>query len=406
MTGKGNTIKQEVDLVLQGGTAITVDSERRVIRDAGIVVQGEDIAFVGKATEISERYQAKRTLDCTDKVIIPGLVNAHIHYSHHLSKVLIPDNLGGSPWSNFIHSNVSTKITPEDEIWGAKAVLLETLKSGSTAFLEPGSYHPFETIRSGIESIGMKGMMGRRSFDLVTLGHSALAESTDDILKIHERFLNEFGKEKRRIRPMVTIVGQDRFTDRLVVESKKMADRHGVLLNMHLANYLETLHETKERTGYRPVEHLEKLGVLDKNVVLVHMIHVNQREVDILAKRGTKVVHCPSTALKLNYGLSFERFPEMLDAGIPVAIASDASDCSNYHDMVRIMNLAAVLYKDIRYDPEIMGAERAIEMATINGAKTMGMENEIGSLETGKKADIVIFDTNRLATRRIARTSS
>ena len=125
------------------------------------------------------------------------------------------------------------------------------------------------------------------------------------------------------------------------------------------------------------------------------MVHVSQREVEILAKRGVKVIHCPSTALKLSYGLAYDRFPEMLDAGIPVAIASDASDCSNYHDMVRIMYLAAVLHKDLRQDPEIMGAEVAIEMATINGAKTMGLEKEIGSLEIGKRADIAIFDTRR-----------
>jgi len=269
------------------------------------------------------------------------------------------------------------------------------LKSGTTAFMEPGSYHPYDTIQSGIEEIGIKGMMGRRSFDLVSLGHGSLKENADKILKIHERFLNEFSGSKRRIKPMVTIVGMGRFTDRLVVESKKMADRHGVRLHMHLANYIETVHETKERTGYRPVEHLEKLGVLDENVVLVHMVHVSQREVEILAKRGVKVIHCPSTALKLSYGLAYDRFPEMLDAGIPVAIASDASDCSNYHDMVRIMYLAAVLHKDLRQDPEIMGAEVAIEMATINGAKTMGLEKEIGSLEIGKRADIAIFDTRR-----------
>jgi cytosine/adenosine deaminase-related metal-dependent hydrolase len=125
------------------------------------------------------------------------------------------------------------------------------------------------------------------------------------------------------------------------------------------------------------------------------MLHVSQREVNILAKRGAKVVHCPSTALKLNYGMNYARFPEMLEAGIPVAIGSDASDCSNYHDMVRIMYLAAVLFKDLRFDPELMGAERAIEMATINGAKTMGLEHEIGSLEAGKKADVVLFDTRR-----------
>lgn len=393
-------MKQKVNWILQGGTAITVDSERRVIRDAGIAINGENIAFVGKAKEVSDQYQSKQILDCTDKVMIPGLVNAHIHYHHHLSKGLIPDNLGPVLESNFVHSNVSPYLTAEDEIWGAKALLLEMLKSGTTAFLEAGSYHPYEIIQCGIENIGIKGLMGRRSFDLVSLGHSPrLQESTDEILKIQERFLKEFGKGKRRIRPIITIVGMGRFTDRLALESKKMADRYGVLLKMHLSNHSHYVIETQVRTGYRPVEHLERLGILDKNVVLVHMIYVTQKEVDILAKRETKVVHCPSTALKVGYGLSQGRFPEMLHAGIPVAIGSDCSDCSNYHDMVRIMNLAAVLYKDIRCNAELMGAEQAIEMATINGAKTMGMEHEIGSLESGKKADIVIFDTNRLEWR-------
>jgi cytosine/adenosine deaminase-related metal-dependent hydrolase len=388
-------MKEHGDLMLTGGTAITVDPARRVIRDAAVVVSGDKIAFVGKADEAAARYDAQRLMDCRDKVIIPGIVNAHIHYSHHLSKGLIPDDLGGSPWSNFIHSKVSPHIRAENEVWAAQALLIELLKSGSTSFLEAGSYHPFDTIRSDIQKIGIKGMMGRRSFDLVSLGHAALKEDADDILKIHEQLLTQFEKQSLRIRPIVTIVGMGRFTDKLVLESKRMADRHGVPLKMHLANYFETLNETKERTGYRPVEHLDKLGVLDTNVVLVHMLHVSQREVNILAKRGAKVVHCPSTALKLNYGMAYARFPEMLEAGVPVAIGSDASDCSNYHDMVRIMYLAAVLFKDIRFDPELMGAERAIEMATINGAKAMGLEHEIGSLEAGKKADIVIFDTRR-----------
>lgn len=389
--------KREADLVLKGGTAITVDSERRVIRDAGIATKGEDIVFVGKAKEVSERYQAKHTLDCSDKVMTPGLINAHIHFHHHLSKSLIPDNFGPVVNSNFIHSKVSPYLTAEDEIWGAKALLVEMLKGGTTSFLEAGSYHPFEIIKGGIQDIGIKGMMGRRAFDLASLGHSTkLKESTDDILKIQEKFLIEFGKGNLPIRPIVTIVGMGRFTDRLVVESKKMADRYGVLLKMHLSNYVANVQETRWLTGYRPVEHLEKLGVLDTNVVLVHMVYVNQKEVEILAKRGTKVIHCPSTALRAAYGLSFGRFPEMLNAGIPVAIGSDTSDCSNYHDMVRMMNLSAVLYKDIHCDPEIMGAETAIEMATINGAKAMGMEDEVGSLEEGKKADIVIFDSNRL----------
>ena len=396
MENKENLKKQEVDLILRGGTAITVDSERRVIRDAGIAILGEEIVFVGKVGEVFERYLAKRILNCEDKVVIPGMVNAHIHFPHHMSRGLIPDNLGPLVTSDFIHSNISSYLTEEDEVCGAKAVLLEILKSGCTAFLEAGSLHPFEVMRCGIERFGIKGMVGRRSFDLVSLGHSYMVESTDDILKDQEKFLKEFSKEKLLIRPHVTIEGLNRFTDRLVIESKKLADRYGVLLCMHLAMSAAQVQETRQRTGYRAVEHLEKLGVLDKNVVLAHMIYVNQKEVDILAKRETKVVHCPNAALRSGYSLLWGRFPEMLDAGIPVAIGSDASNCSNYHDLIRIMYLTAVYYKSLRFDPEIMGAERAIEMATINGAKTMGIENEIGSLDVGKKADIVIFDTNRL----------
>jgi len=386
--------KQVVDLVLSGGTAITVDAERRVIRDAGIVVQGENILFVGKSTEVSGRYTGKKTLDCTDKVIIPGLVNAHIHFSHHMSKSLIPDTLGPAVQSNFTHIQASPNLIADNEVWGSKALLIEMLKGGQTTFLEAGSYFPFEMLEAGLEEIGVKGFMGRRASDRESLGHSSLMEATDDILKLQEKLLKEFGDQKL-IRPCVCIVGLQRYTDRLVIESKKMADRYGVLLNLHESAWLDLVTECRKRNGRRPIEHLEKLGVLDKNTVLVHMLFVNQKEVDILAKHGTKVVHCPSAGVKLGYPFVFGRFPEMLEAGIPVAIGSDSSDCSNYHDMVRVMNLAAVLYKGLRYDPEIMGAERAVEMATINGAKTLGLENEIGSLETGKKADIAIFQTNR-----------
>jgi len=126
------------------------------------------------------------------------------------------------------------------------------------------------------------------------------------------------------------------------------------------------------------------------------MIHVDDTEIRIVKKYGAKVVHCPSTALKLVYGLiMFGRFPEMMNEGIPVALGSDAAECSNHHDMVRILNLSALVFKDMRFDPYVINAERAIEMATINGAKVMGLENEIGSLEKGKKADLIVFNMKR-----------
>ena len=388
----------EVDLLLLGGTAITVDADRRVIRDAGIAIKGEEILFVGKAREASEQFIARKNIDCKNKVLIPGLIDTHLHFSHHLSKGLIPDNLGPAVQSNFTHTMASPNLTPEDEIAGAKALLLECLKSGTTTFFEVGSYHPFDVLRSGIEKIGIKGIMGRRASDRESLGHSSMMESTDFILEQQENLLKEF-KDNKIIKPCVTIVGLQRFTDRLVVEAKKMADRYGVVFGLHLAAWLDCVNECRKRNGCRPVEHLERLGVLDDNVVLAHMLYVNQKEVDILAKYKTKVAWSASAAIKIGYSLAFGRYPEMLRAGIPVSLGTDGSDCSNYHDMVRELYLASVLYKDLRGEPEIMGAEQAIEMATINGAKCLGMQDEIGSLEPEKKADIVIFDTDRLEWR-------
>ena len=394
MESSNGDVKRAIDLVLTGGTAITVDPERRVIRDAGIAVHGEDILFVGKATEVDARFTGKKKLDCTDKVMIPGLINAHIHFSHHMSKSLIPDNLGPAVQTQFTHYKASPNLTAENEVWGSKALLIEMLKGGTTTFLEAGSYHPIDMLEGGIEEIGIKGFMGRRASDRESLGHSSLMESTDDILKHQEILLKEYGCRKN-IRPCVSIDGMQRYTDRLVTEAKKMADQYGVLFTLHESAWHDSVTECRKRNGRRPIEHLEKLGILDENVALVHMLFVNQKEVDMLAKSGSKVVHCPSAGVKLGYPFVFGRFPEMLEAGIPVALGSDSSDCSNYHDMIRVLNLAAVLYKGIRNDPQIMGAERAIEMATINGAKTLGLHNEIGSLEAGKKADIAIFQTDR-----------
>jgi cytosine/adenosine deaminase-related metal-dependent hydrolase len=175
-----------------------------------------------------------------------------------------------------------------------------------------------------------------------------------------------------------------------------MADHHETVLHMHQANMLENVQESYQLYGERPIEHLYKIGALGENVVLVHMIHVNSREINMLAETKTNVVHCPSTAIKLAYGLSaFGNFPEMAQAGVNVSIGTDASDCSNFNDMVRLIYLTAATPKDYRYDAAAGSAEKAIEMATINGAKALNMENEIGSIEAGKKADIAIFDMHR-----------
>ena len=388
---------QEADYLICGGTVITVDEERRIIRDGAVAIRGDRIAAVGKAEELNREFTAGRVIDAKGKLIMPGFVNSHMHFYHTMHRGLAPENLGGLPWSDYVHRYIATVLTPEDEIYGGLTILLETLKAGTTTFLEAGSYNPAAVIE-GISRIGMRGLMGRRSFDQEFLGHGMLLEDTDTCLKENLAFLEKYkdGYNGGLIKACVDVVGLGRCSDKLYIDSKKMADDYGTTLNLHLAAMFEEVTATRMRSGHRPVEHLYHLDVLGPNTVLVHMIHVNEREIDMLAEKEARVIHCPSTALKISYGNSaFGRFPEMVAKGVVVGIGSDASDCSNYADMIRVMYLAGVLPKDYRYDPDAGSAETAIEMATINGARAIGMDHEIGSLEIDKKADLIIITMKR-----------
>ena len=386
------------DIRIDNGVIITVDPERRIIQSGSVVIEKDRILDVGKTRELKEKYSANRVIDASYKLVIPGFVNAHIHFYHHIHRALCPEILPGDLASNFYQGHFASLMGVEHEIYGGFAALLETLKSGTTCFLEAGSFHPHEVMNE-IGKIGLRGWMGKRVFDQVIMGHGAMVESTEQCLSANEKFLQAYEdrlKKRSRVRPCVVLVGLGRCSDTLLVESKKMADRYKVPLHLHLAATLGEVNDTFAKTGYRPVEHLYHLGVLGPNVVLIHMLHVNDREIQMLRETGTNVTHCAPTALKLVYGLSaFGRMPEMLNAGVNVAIGTDASEVCNHYDMVRLMHITALVWKDARFDAGAMTAEKVIEMATINGAKALGMEKEIGSIEKGKKADIAILDMSR-----------
>jgi 5-methylthioadenosine/S-adenosylhomocysteine deaminase len=393
MNAEDRAAAAEVDVLIAGGTVITMDRDRRVIRDGAIAIDGSRIVGVGKAEAMRKRYRPRRLYEANRKCVVPGLINSHLHFYHILHKNLPPEHLGGVAWSDYVHRNVAATVTPEDEILGGLLVLIEGLRCGVTTFLEAGSYAVDEVLE-GVAAIGMRGFVGRRSFDLVAHGHDMLVDSTEYCLAETERLLREYEAGIGLVRPCSVIVGNGRCSDELIKGAKALADRYGTVLHMHHAAMVENLHEAWDRHGCRPTRHLGNIGVLDRNVVLVHMLQVDQSEVELLAETGTNVVHCPSTAMKVNYGLAhFGRFPEMHHAGVNVVLGTDGFDCSG--DMLRLMALSALVAKDVRYDPSAGTAEEMLEAATINGARALGLEHELGSLEPGKKADISIYDMRR-----------
>ena len=389
--------EKTVDILIEGGSIISMDDERRIIRNGVIAVEGDQIVDVGARSEIGSAYKGRRVIDAGHHVITPGLINTHMHFYHQMHRGLSPDNLNAPQWSDYVHSKVVPHMTEDDEIWGAYLVLIELMKSGTTTFLAAGSYNPGAVLEA-IPKVGLRGFEGRRTFDYAQLGHVWLMDDTPTAIRENQAIMERYsgGLRDGLIRPCVNVVGIGRCTDELYLESKKLADRHDAILNMHQCAFREEIEEVKKRTGgVTPIKHLDNLGVLGPNVVISHAIHVTDEEVEILARTGAHVSHNPGTALKLTYGIvGAGKFPEMLDAGVTVSLGTDAGDCSNFMDMLRAMHLAALLFKEIRYDPTLMGAEAALEMATLHGARALGMENEIGSLEPGKKADIVLFDSD------------
>lgn len=168
---------QRADLVIQGGVAVTMDAQRRIIRDAAVAVVGDRIAAVGKLPEVDAAYHTSQVIDAREKVVLPGLINAHLHFYHQLHRGVAPDWLDGHEWSNYVHSKFAPFITADAERWAALATLIETLRSGATTFLAAGSYHP-SVVMEAIGAVGLRGFEGRRTFDREILGHRSLLDDT------------------------------------------------------------------------------------------------------------------------------------------------------------------------------------------------------------------------------------
>jgi len=335
-----------VDILIKDVRIITMDPTRRIVRNGAVAIKDDRITYVGLARELPAGLTATRTIDGRRLVATPGFVNSHVHFYHQMHRGLAPDSFDGNEWSNFVHDNFAPHMTAEVERWAAAVVAMEIARSGSTTYLAAGSYNPLAVMPT-LPGLGLRGFESRRTYDLAALSHASLVDDTETCIRENRRVMEEYQDwlGTGLVQPCVNIVGLGRCTDELLVASKELADEFGAILNLHQCAFVQEVEAIKARTGNSPIEHLHKLGVLGENVVLAHMIHVTDREIDLLAETGTSVVFNPGTALKIVYGLSKGgRFPEMLDRGVNVALGTDAGDCANFMDITRAIYLAALLF--------------------------------------------------------------
>lgn len=388
---------QIADTIVTDALVVTMDDERRVITDAAVAIRDGIIVAVGKTSDIATQWRADDVVDGRRFVVTPGLINTHVHVTGEpLTRGFVPDDTpfieNVFEWLTPIH----THYTEEDEHISAQLASLEMLKSGTTAFLEAGTVRFIDPVVEALGKIGIRARIGPWAWDLVP-EPEALRMDTDTAIARMVDTMQRYGSaHDGRVQAWPIIIGHTCCSDELWRAAKQLSIEHGTGMSFHMSPAAMDPEGFLERFGQRPMVHLNEIGVLGDNVILTHAVHVDDEEIALLASTGTSVSHCPTTALKVSYGVTqIGKFPEMAAAGINVAIGTDGNNASNYHDLMRATYLVAGLFKDARRDPTMFPAEAAFAMATRNGARGLQALDELGSIEVGKQADLVLHDTNR-----------
>jgi len=373
---------------------VTMDPERRIISDGSLVVQGQNIVQISKTAELAG-VQADRVIDARDMVITPGFINGHMHISYaHATRGIFPDDLGSAYLPNVF--KLQAIMTEEEEYHTSLLAITELLKYGTTTFIDPGSTKYLDRCMDAYKLTGCRIIVGTHVTDKANPLNLPVSSTEDAIRSVEATIQNFNRKLDGRVRSWAMPFAPSMCTDELLLECKRLADHYDTGLTLHYNNGSNYVESSLKETGLRPTQYLEKLGVLGENVTLAHMLGQDESEVEVLARTGTRAVVVPTAAVKGGAGMTQTGLlPEMLNAGMAVGIATDAGNNSNLLETNRAMYLVAVLYKDSRQDSRTIPAETALEMATIMGAEALGLEDEIGSLEPGKKADLVMFDTRR-----------
>jgi len=388
-----------VDLLIKDiDWLISVDSDRRIIRDAAIAAHDGRIVAVGKSAEIAGNFTGERTLDGARTVATPGFIDCHLHSSFQLSRGLADEANAQS----FLFDRMypyEAALEHDDVCLAATLAATELLRHGVTCFIDPGNYHPEASVE-GAMATGIRMIASRSSFDLTrsVLGilPERMIETTAVAIERAQAVLARFAKSgNARLRASASFRGLNNASDELILGLYRLAKQYGTLLQTHACFSYSTHDSSIARGGLAEIERLEKLGVIDEHLLLVHSGWLEPEEVAILARRRPSLVCAPSSSLHNGYGnFVFGKLPELLALGVNVAVGSDHAS-SGIVDMPQEMRLACCCYKEIRLNPRVMPPETALEMATINGAKAALWADCIGSIEVGKEADIVLFDTDR-----------
>lgn len=390
---------EQVDLLVHNGTVITVDPLRRILVGGAVAVRDRRIVAVLSSAELPDRIEARRRIDARGGLILPGLVDVHLHHSQQLSRGLA-DDVDLVTWVYDRILPYEAVMDAEDTRISALLSCIEMIRTGTTCASDPGGYH-VDAVGDAVEASGLRAVIAWAGMDRWpddrpvpdTLPGKRSTQATIDVLEHTARTWH--GAAQDRIRVAYGLRTEPNVSDELFLATKRLADRDGTFIHIHIAVSDRQVHWMRQRTGRSSIGHLDALGVLDANWLLAHVAAIDDADVEAIARADARIAHQPGASTHGCYGaIAHGRIPELLAAGVTVGLGCDANSANNSLDMFRAINLAATLHKEARLDPGLVPPELALEMATIDAARAIHWDDAIGSLEVGKAADMVVVDTS------------
>jgi len=374
---------QDVDLVVSGGIVVTMDGERTIVQDGSVAVRGDSIVAVGPRAEIDARCKGAKTIDAHGALILPGFVNGHTHVPMTLFRGL-HDDVTLHDWLYKYIFPAEAKNVNEDFVrWGTRLAAAEQIRAGVTTFAD--MYYFEDAVAEETKAAGMRGVLGETFIDFPAPDNKTNAA----MLAYTEKFLKRWQGD-----PLIQAAPAPHSiytcSKKTIQDAAALANKYHAPLLMHVAEMKKEWEDSEKANGMSPVQYLEKIGVLAPNLVAAHCIFVDEPDRKLLAERGVGCVHNPSSNMMIASGVA--PVPEMRAAGVAVGLGTDGPAGSNNDlDLMEEIDLAAKLAKISKMNPLALGAKDVVAMATIDGARALHMEKEIGSLEVGKKADLILI---------------
>lgn len=373
-----------MELFIRGGTVITMDAEFRVIDDGGVAIEGDTITAVGKRADLESKAGHARRIEAGGTLVMPGMINGHAHAAMSLFRGVAEDHSLNDWLQKYIFPAEVRNVTEDFVLWGTRLGVLEMLRGGITTYAD--MYYFEDVVARVTKEAGMRGVLGETIVDFPAPDHKTPAQA----LAYAEKFIARW-KDDPLITPGVAPHSMYTLSTENLKAATALARRTGAPILIHVAEAPFESDMSQKKYGMSPVAYLDSIGLLGPDVIAAHTVWLDGEDMARLVERGVGSIHNPSSNMKLASGVM--RVVDLLAAGQAVGLATDSAASNNNQDLFQEMNIAAKLQKVTRMDPRALPARQVVEMATVGGARALHLEDQIGSIEVGKQADIILIGT-------------